>query len=347
MDEMIVVARAVRRGVARALVSCDFPFGPLQEGTASALRAAIRLVKEAGVDMVKLDGAADFPEAVRAIVRAGIPVFAQFGITPQTALQYGVDYAAMLNGAVQVPDDMTARAGGGGEDASRPPAHRCSTSPARGRWSGPRSPDRSAFPSSAASAADRGSMGGCAWRTPPSATARAISTPGPRPMPMSRASPWRRSPPTPTTCAPADRSRAAFRRDERTVVPAYPAAAPRRPAREAPCPSPQLMASSPITRSSARARRSSCSRRAASTGRWTSGASRASTRGSSPSIISRSTTAASSSTAARRASPGVASSASAGITTRPRGRAFSTIWASIARTSWVGAWVAPRWRPSR
>src|SRR3954463_9963391 len=109
MDEMLVVCRAVRRGVKRALVSCDFPFGPLQEGADAALRAAIRIVKEAGADMIKLDGAADFPDAVRAISRAGIPVFAQFGITPHTALQYGVDYASMLKGGVQVPAEMTAR----------------------------------------------------------------------------------------------------------------------------------------------------------------------------------------------------------------------------------------------
>src|SRR5271165_4695688 len=51
MEEMLVVCKAVRRGVARALVSCDFPFGPLQEGTASALRAAIALVKEGGVEL--------------------------------------------------------------------------------------------------------------------------------------------------------------------------------------------------------------------------------------------------------------------------------------------------------
>src|SRR5690348_6175767 len=59
MEEMIVVSKAVRRGVKRALVSCDIPFGPVQEGIDSALRAAIRLVKEAGADMVKVDGAAD------------------------------------------------------------------------------------------------------------------------------------------------------------------------------------------------------------------------------------------------------------------------------------------------
>src|SRR5262245_146407 len=59
--------------------------------------------------MVKLDGAADFPEAVRAIVRAGIPVFAQFGITPQTALQFGIPYAAQSAPGAQAPPQMTAR----------------------------------------------------------------------------------------------------------------------------------------------------------------------------------------------------------------------------------------------
>ena len=109
MDEMIVVCKAVRRGVKRALVSCDFPYGPLQEGVDAAVRAAIRLVKEAGVDMVKLDGAADFPEAVAAIARAGIPVFAQFGITPQTALQYGIQYSAANKPGAVATDAMTER----------------------------------------------------------------------------------------------------------------------------------------------------------------------------------------------------------------------------------------------
>jgi 3-methyl-2-oxobutanoate hydroxymethyltransferase len=61
------------------------------------------------VDMVKLDGAADFPEAVRAISRAGIPVFAQFGVTPQTALQFGIEYQSMLKTGVQLPPEMTAK----------------------------------------------------------------------------------------------------------------------------------------------------------------------------------------------------------------------------------------------
>jgi 3-methyl-2-oxobutanoate hydroxymethyltransferase len=101
-DELLVVAQAVRRGVREALLSCDFPYGPLQSG--EAVPTAIRLAKQAGVDMVKLDGAADFPEAVEAVTRAGIPVFAQFGVTPQTALRYGVEYSAAHT--AQVPDDM-------------------------------------------------------------------------------------------------------------------------------------------------------------------------------------------------------------------------------------------------
>jgi 3-methyl-2-oxobutanoate hydroxymethyltransferase len=109
MDEMLVVCKAVRRGVKRALFSCDFPFGPLQEGTDAALRAAILMVKEAGADMIKLDGAAQFPDAVRAISRAGIPVFAQFGITPQTALQYGIPYSVASNPGAQVTADLTTK----------------------------------------------------------------------------------------------------------------------------------------------------------------------------------------------------------------------------------------------
>jgi 3-methyl-2-oxobutanoate hydroxymethyltransferase len=109
MEEMLIVCKAVRRGVRRALVSCDLPFGPLQQGTDSALAAAIRLVKEGGADMVKLDAAAAFPDTVRAVVRAGIPVFAQFGLTPQTALKYGVAYGAQAAPGAQAASEMTAK----------------------------------------------------------------------------------------------------------------------------------------------------------------------------------------------------------------------------------------------
>ncbi len=109
MEQMLTVTQAVRRGTKNALLSCDFPYGPLQEGTDAAVAAAIRFVKEAGVDLIKLDGAADYPDAVTALTRAGIPVWAQFGITPQTALQYGIEYSAMSGADATVTEDMHER----------------------------------------------------------------------------------------------------------------------------------------------------------------------------------------------------------------------------------------------
>jgi len=109
LDEMLIVCKAVRRGVKRALLSCDFPYGPLQEGAGAALRAALRLVKEGGADMIKLDGAADFPHVVEAVAHAGIPVFAQFGITPQTALRHGISYSVASSPEARVAPEMTQR----------------------------------------------------------------------------------------------------------------------------------------------------------------------------------------------------------------------------------------------
>ena len=85
LDQMLLACKAVRRGVERALVSCDLPYGPVQQGSDAAVRAAGLLVKEGGADVVKVDAAAEFPETVRAIVDAGIPVWAQFGVTPHTS----------------------------------------------------------------------------------------------------------------------------------------------------------------------------------------------------------------------------------------------------------------------
>jgi 3-methyl-2-oxobutanoate hydroxymethyltransferase len=109
LEEILVCCKAVRRGVSRALVSCDVPFGPVQEGIDAALRAAIRLVKEGGADMVKVDAAADFPEAVKALTRAGIPVFGQFGLTPQTALKYGIPYSAQNSSSAQATAEAAAK----------------------------------------------------------------------------------------------------------------------------------------------------------------------------------------------------------------------------------------------
>jgi 3-methyl-2-oxobutanoate hydroxymethyltransferase len=94
LEEMLICCKAVRRGVERAVVSCDMPYGPVQQGIAAARAAASRLVTEGGADMIKVDAAADFPEVVRALATDGIPVFAQFGLTPQTAAKYGIPYSA-------------------------------------------------------------------------------------------------------------------------------------------------------------------------------------------------------------------------------------------------------------
>src|SRR5579884_4121052 len=101
LDEMLICCQAVRRGVTRALVSCDMPFGPVQDGIDRALAAARRLVEDGGADMIKVDAAADYPDVVRALVDAGIPVFAQFGLTPQTAIKYGIPYSAQNSPAAQ------------------------------------------------------------------------------------------------------------------------------------------------------------------------------------------------------------------------------------------------------
>jgi 3-methyl-2-oxobutanoate hydroxymethyltransferase len=107
LDEMLVFCKAVRRAAKRALVICDLPFGPLQESVGEALKAAVRAVKEGGADMIKLDAAAEFPDAVAALTRAGIPVFAQFGLTPQTAMKYGIPYSAQNSAGAQATAGMT------------------------------------------------------------------------------------------------------------------------------------------------------------------------------------------------------------------------------------------------
>jgi 3-methyl-2-oxobutanoate hydroxymethyltransferase len=103
-----VVCKAVRRGTTRALVSADVPYGPVQESPEAAVRAAQRLIREGGADLVKLDAAADHPEAVRAVVRAGIPVFAQFGLTPQTAAKLGIPYSAQNSKEAQATAEAAA-----------------------------------------------------------------------------------------------------------------------------------------------------------------------------------------------------------------------------------------------
>ena len=89
MDEMMILTRAVTRGASRPLVIADMPFGSFQVSDEDALRNAIRFVKEAGADAVKLEGAGTMLSRVRAIVDAGIPVMGHLGLTPQSATMLG------------------------------------------------------------------------------------------------------------------------------------------------------------------------------------------------------------------------------------------------------------------
>lgn len=89
MDEMVVLTRAATRGAHRPLVVADMPFGSFQVSDEAALENAIRFVKEAGADAVKLEGAGPTLSRVRAIVGAGVPVMGHIGLTPQSATALG------------------------------------------------------------------------------------------------------------------------------------------------------------------------------------------------------------------------------------------------------------------
>ncbi|HXO26113.1 MAG TPA: 3-methyl-2-oxobutanoate hydroxymethyltransferase [Thermoanaerobaculia bacterium] len=87
MEEMLHHVRAVRRGVKRALLVADMPYGSFHLGTEPAVGNAIRFVKEAGAQAVKIEGAR--PEVVGAMVAAEVPVMAHLGLTPQSVHRLG------------------------------------------------------------------------------------------------------------------------------------------------------------------------------------------------------------------------------------------------------------------
>ncbi|WP_018721395.1 3-methyl-2-oxobutanoate hydroxymethyltransferase [Salinispora fenicalii] len=82
-DELLPLVRAVVRATQQTLVVGDLPFGSYEEGPTAALRTAIRFMKEGGCHAVKLEGGRHCAEQIAAIVRAGIPVMAHIGFTPQ------------------------------------------------------------------------------------------------------------------------------------------------------------------------------------------------------------------------------------------------------------------------
>jgi len=89
MEEMLVLTRATTRGAHRPLVVADMPFGSFQVSDEEAVTNAIRFVKEAGADAVKLEGAGSMLSRVHAIVGAGVPVMGHIGLTPQSATALG------------------------------------------------------------------------------------------------------------------------------------------------------------------------------------------------------------------------------------------------------------------
>ena len=89
VDELLVLVRAVARGTERALVVADMPFGSFQISDEAAVANAVRFVKEAGADAVKIEGAGPSLARVQALVGAGIPVMGHVGLTPQSATMLG------------------------------------------------------------------------------------------------------------------------------------------------------------------------------------------------------------------------------------------------------------------
>jgi 3-methyl-2-oxobutanoate hydroxymethyltransferase len=110
MDEMLMLTRAVTRGAHRPLVIADLPFGSYQVSDEQAVESAIRFVKEASADAIKLEGAGTMLSRIRALTGAGIPVMGHLGLTPQTATMLGGFKAQGRSAAkaVQLYDDALA-----------------------------------------------------------------------------------------------------------------------------------------------------------------------------------------------------------------------------------------------
>lgn len=89
LDQMIYHAQSVVRGVNRALVVVDLPFGTYQGNSLEALNSAIRIMKETGAGAVKLEGGSEIKDSITRILSAGIPVMGHLGLTPQSIHKFG------------------------------------------------------------------------------------------------------------------------------------------------------------------------------------------------------------------------------------------------------------------
>ncbi len=89
LDQMIYHGKSVVRGVKRALVVIDMPFGTYQGNSKEALASAIRIMKETHADCIKLEGGAEVKESIERILCAGIPIMGHLGLTPQSINKFG------------------------------------------------------------------------------------------------------------------------------------------------------------------------------------------------------------------------------------------------------------------
>lgn len=89
LDQMIYHAASVVRGVKRALVVVDLPFGSYQGNSSEALRSTIRIMKESGAHAIKLEGGMEIRESVVRVLSAGVPVMGHLGLTPQSIYKFG------------------------------------------------------------------------------------------------------------------------------------------------------------------------------------------------------------------------------------------------------------------
>ena len=89
LDEMIFLTKGVVRAAQHALVVADMPFGSYQVNDDMAVANAIRILKESGADAVKLEGGQEIADAIRRMVKAGVPVCGHLGLTPQSVNQFG------------------------------------------------------------------------------------------------------------------------------------------------------------------------------------------------------------------------------------------------------------------
>ena len=89
IDQMIYHSRSVARGVKRALVLCDMPFGTYQVNPTEGVQNAVRIMKESHCDALKLEGGVEIIDTVKKILAAGIPIMGHLGLTPQSINKFG------------------------------------------------------------------------------------------------------------------------------------------------------------------------------------------------------------------------------------------------------------------